>query len=87
MVNEVDSYADKSPEDLEIYFSQIGFVYDKDSWGTPLFHRYIMRGIRKDEHGFALINVVENGNKNKDLYNPEMKKLAEEYVKKKGIQW
>ena len=83
-MNEIASYADKTEGRMEIYFSHIGFVYDKTSW-LPPFERYIKRGIRKDEHGFALINVVGSGAEEQDLFNPAMKRLASEYLQKKGI--
>lgn len=86
IVNEIASYADRTKGRMEIYFSHIGFVYPKGSWATP-FQRYVMRGIRKDEHGFATLNVVESGCEKQDLFNPEMKILADQYVKRKGLRW
>lgn len=86
VVNEIASYADKTQGRLEIYFSHVGFVYDKTSW-LPFLNRYIMRGIRKDEHGFALVSAVESGAPEQDMFNPLMKRLALEYVEKKGLKW
>lgn len=86
MVNEIASYADKAQGRLEIYFSQVGFVYDKTSW-LPFVQRYTMRGIRKDEHGFACINAIESGATEQDMFNPVLKRIANEYVERKGISW
>lgn len=86
MVNDVASYGDRAPGQLEIYFSQVGFVYDKGSM-LSLPKRIVMRAIRKDEHAYALLNVLENGNAQQDMFNPEMKQLALDYVQKKGLTW
>lgn len=86
MVNEIASKADTTQGRLEIYFSHVGFVYDKTSW-FPLLERYLKHGTRKDEHGFALISTVESGASEQDMFNPLMKELGDDYVRKKGIAW
>lgn len=86
MVNAIASYADKTDGRLEILFSQVGFVYHKSSW-LAIFSRYAMRGIRSDEHGFALISAVESRAPEQDMFNPLMKRMASEYVQKKGLGW
>lgn len=85
-VNKIASYADKTDGRLQIYFSHVGFVYQKGSWNAP-FQRYVMRAIRKDEHGYALLDVLEHGHSVQDMFNGEMKRLADQHVRSHGLTW
>ena len=85
MANDFAAYADGRADLLDIYFSNIGFVYDKSD-SLQFLRRHIQRAILKEEHGFAMISVVESGNNEQDMWNQQMIRIAGKYTRKRGLQ-
>lgn len=48
--------------------------------------RYVQQAIEKEEHGFAMIIVVENGSPEQDMWNQQMISLAREHRERKGLR-
>lgn len=84
LANDFAAYADCKRDLLEIYFSCIGFVYGKDD-GMQFLRRHVQRAIEKEEHGYAMISVVEKGNPEQDMWNQQMIRSAKAYKDLKGI--
>lgn len=83
--NEIAAYADNQSDVLEVYFSNLGPNYIQEvSWFQP-FRRSALRSIEIQEHGWALISMIESGTGEQDNWNSNMIAIAAAYKKKKGV--